>query len=64
MSRNRPLLPREDRDHLRSLSASALQHREDSGVDKSYAQGVADAFRWLVGDDNQMSPLLKQVTRS
>lgn len=57
----RPILAREDRVHLNTLSGKALQHVEERSTDPAYAQGVLDVLTWLTGAD--MTPLLQEVTR-
>lgn len=60
--KKRPLLPQEDRRRLRQMSLRAAQHRIESGTNQAYAQGVVDTLRWIVGDDSDMTPMMKQVT--
>lgn len=44
------------------MSLRAARHRNESGVNQAYAQGVVDALRWIVGDDSDMTPMMEQVT--
>lgn len=59
----RPLLPREDRNRLRSLADNAARHREETGTNQAYAQGVVDVLRWLTGEDYEPAPMFRAVTR-
>lgn len=58
----RPLLPQDDRNRLRTLAANAALNGAE-GPSRAYAQGVVDTLRWIVGDDSEMSPMMRDVTR-
>lgn len=55
----RPMLPVEDRNLLRRLRDNAIKAGE-SGMNRAYAQGVADTMSWLIGED--MSAMFGDVT--
>ena len=63
MPTKRPLLPKADRNQLQHMAHRASQHVDQYDPNRAYAQGVTDVLRWLTGDDYDMSPLLKEVTR-
>lgn len=56
----RPLLTAEDRARLRRMAEKALSGSE-TGVNRAYCRGLADALLWLDGEP--MTEMMKDVTR-
>jgi hypothetical protein len=55
----RPLLSAEDRKRLRRMADKAAQNT--AGHNRAYCSAVVDVLTWL--DSEEMSPMLREVTR-